>query len=106
MQEPSSARQYPRRYGQHRSAPILLIGPDLHGQDFPILALDGHFQRAAANLTVNNELLRRLGGVHFQRENLSTKWTLNVFRFLHLPEQEIVGIVVWLYSSLMERMSI
>jgi hypothetical protein len=81
------------------------IGPDFQVQDFPGLALDRHFHGTAANLTIDDEALRGLGGVHRQFESLPTKWTLNVFRLLHLPDQRKVVTIGQLDWSVIETMS-
>jgi hypothetical protein len=70
-----------------------LIAPDLQAQNLPILALKEHLHGPAANLAVNGELLLRLGGVHREFEELPTKWTLDFFRFLHLPDNRRAAIV-------------
>jgi hypothetical protein len=60
---------------------------NLQVEDFPVLTVDGDFHRAATDFAVDGELLLGLRGVHRQREGLSTIWTLNIFRFLHLPSR-------------------
>ena len=66
-----------------------LIAPDLQIQNLPMLAMEGNFHGTATNLTIHSESLRSLGGVHRQGEGLSTKGTLDIFRFLHLPDHPI-----------------
>jgi hypothetical protein len=72
---------------------LRLVSPDLQVQNLPVLALEEHLHGAAANFTINRELLRRLGGVHHEFESLPTIWTLDFFRFLHLPAKQKVVIV-------------
>jgi hypothetical protein len=80
------------------SGAIFSIRPDLHVQNFPGLAMDGNFHGTTTDFAIHREFLRGLGDVHRQRESLSTKWTLNCFRFLHLPGQpkaDIIGRSDW-----------
>jgi hypothetical protein len=48
--------------------------------------MEENLHGTATNFTIHREALLGLGGVHRQLESLPTKWTLNVFRFLHLTE--------------------
>jgi hypothetical protein len=70
-----------------------LLAPHVQIQNFPFLATEGNFHGTATNLTIHNESLRGLRGVHRQLKGLPTKWTLNSLRFLHLPEHQITDIV-------------
>jgi hypothetical protein len=72
---------------------IRLIGADLQAQNLSGLTLEKHLHGSAANFAINRELLGRLRGVHRKFERLPTIWTLDFFRFLHLPDRQKVVIV-------------
>jgi hypothetical protein len=86
-------RQTGSAYSQIHISHNNLAGPNLQVENFAVLALEEDLHGPAANLTINRELLRRLGGVHRELECLPTIWTLDFFRFLHLPDERKIVIV-------------
>jgi hypothetical protein len=66
---------------------LISIAPNLEVQNLSSFATDENLHGTATDFAIDGELLGGLGRVNRQRERLSAIWTLNVFRFLHLPCQ-------------------
>jgi hypothetical protein len=74
---------------RHRS-----VGADIQAHDFSIFALEEDFHGAAADFTVYRKPLFGFARVQLQFKRLPTIWTLDFFRFLHLPKKREIAIVL------------
>jgi hypothetical protein len=66
---------------------VALIAPYFEVRDFPVFTGQENLHGPAADFTINRESLLGEAGVHGEFEFLPTKWTLDGFRFLHLPDE-------------------
>ena len=68
---------------QHLFTAIATLSTRLQAEDFPRFALHRHFKRAATDLAIGDELLRRNGSIDLELETLPAKRAANVFGAFH-----------------------